>query len=770
MARKPKPKSELRKQAERIIGKGADVLPKMTPDDTANLVHEFEVNKVELELQNEELHAIHGELTVQNEDLRVVQEELKESRDRYADLYDYAPTSYFILNERTQQIIGINLTACNLLGMERSLVLNTRFSKYVEPEFADLFHTCSRKALANHKETCEIKMHRKDGSVFWALLEVNGLAETKQLRISATDITRRKNMEEELRIKDYAIGSAMVGIGITDLKGRLTYVNRAMVQMGGYEEKDVLGKGAFEFFIDENKMEEALKEVIEKGSWQGEAKAKRKDGSIFDVQAWADLVTDSKGKPICIMASLADITQRKQMEQALQDSYHDLNHAQAVAKFGSWRLDVQQNVLNWSEESYQIFGIPKGTPLTYEKFLSAVHPEDRKYVDEKWNAALKGEPYDIEHRIIVGNEIKWIHEKAELEFDEQGKLLGGFGTCQDITDRKQTEAEITHLASFPELNPNPILELDAEGNIKYINPAARALFPDLRIQGNNHPFLANWIALVNTLEKERLPFLTREIEVSGHWYGQTVTGVPSSQNLRLYSRDITERKRQEQIKDEFIGMVSHEIKTPLTIIIGALSVAVEKGVTAAESRELLGDAVSSAEYLAAIVENLLELSRHQAKRLTITKEPVNILQIAEVVIGKLCDKSALHRLIVDIPETLPPLSADPIRIERILYNLVDNAIKYSPKGGEVRIFVRHHDGSIVVGVRDPGIGISSKDQARLFQSFERLNMYSNSDTPGIGLGLKVSRILVEAHNGRIWVESEPDKGSTFYFSLPADLK
>ncbi|MFH1031862.1 MAG: ATP-binding protein [Chloroflexota bacterium] len=217
-------------------------------------------------------------------------------------------------------------------------------------------------------------------------------------------------------------------------------------------------------------------------------------------------------------------------------------------------------------------------------------------------------------------------------------------------------------------------------------------------------------------------------------------------------------------------MVSHELKTPLTIIIGALSVAVEKGVTAAESIELLADAVSSADYLAAIVENLLELSRYQSNRLTISKEIADIRQIAETVAGKLCDKSPLHRIIVDTPEALPPLSADPLRLERILYNLVDNAIKYSPKGGEVRIFARHVDGSTVIGVRDQGTGIPAKDQARLFQSFERLNMYDKSNTPGIGLGLRVCRILVEAHNGRIWVESEPDKGSTFYFSLPVDKR
>ncbi len=110
-----------------------------------------------------------------------------------------------------------------------------------------------------------------------------------------------------------------------------------------------------------------------------------------------------------------------------------------MAQTGSWRLDVRRNELLWSEETHRIFGIPSGTPLTYETFLAAVHPVDQEYVDRQWRAALCGEPYDIEHRIVVDGQLKWVRERAELEFDEEGTLLGGFGTVQDITERKQAE-------------------------------------------------------------------------------------------------------------------------------------------------------------------------------------------------------------------------------------------------------------------------------------------------------------------------------------------
>jgi len=126
----------------------------------------------------------------------------------------------------------------------------------------------------------------------------------------------------------------------------------------------------------------------------------------------------------------------------LRESQEDLNRAQAVAHIGSWRLDVRKNELTWSDENHRIFGIPKGTPMTYETFLGTVHPDDREYVDRKWKAGLTGENYDIEHRIIVDGQIKWVREKAYLEFDKDGALLGGFGITQNITERKQMEEEL----------------------------------------------------------------------------------------------------------------------------------------------------------------------------------------------------------------------------------------------------------------------------------------------------------------------------------------
>jgi PAS domain S-box-containing protein len=137
-----------------------------------------------------------------------------------------------------------------------------------------------------------------------------------------------------------------------------------------------------------------------------------------------------------------EITERKKAEEALRENKNDLDRAQAVAHSGSWRLDIRRNKLTWSDEAYRIFGVPIGAGLTYEMFLTYIHPDDKEYVDTSWKAALNGEKYDIEHRIVAAGQIKWVRERAELDFEKDGTLLGGFGTVTDITQRKKMEEEL----------------------------------------------------------------------------------------------------------------------------------------------------------------------------------------------------------------------------------------------------------------------------------------------------------------------------------------
>jgi len=213
-------------------------------------------------------------------------------------------------------------------------------------------------------------------------------------------------------------------------------------------------------------------------------------------------------------------------------------------------------------------------------------------------------------------------------------------------------------------------------------------------------------------------------------------------------------------------MVSHELKTPLTVIVGSLAVAKTEGLPVQQVNELISDAAQYADDLVIIVDNLLELSRFQSNRLAIQTELSDLGLIAQKVTQKLKNKSYKHSISVEIPIYSTSVKIDPIRIESVLYNLIENAIKYSPSGGKIKVFQQIEQDVVIVGVNDQGLGIAPDDIARLFHSFERIEAYEKHVIPGLGLGLRVCRILVEAHGGKIWVESTINQGSTFYFTLP----
>lgn len=166
---------------------------------------------------------------------------------------------------------------------------------------------------------------------------------------------------------------------------------------------------------------------------------KHKNGSYIWVKTTGQGKVDKNGNPLLFVGSITNINPQKLAEQALIESERSLNRAQAVSSTGSWNLDVVKNKLIWSKEAFKIFEVPETDILTYEDFLSYIHPEDAKFVDEAWQRALQGDHYEIEHRIIVKGKIKWVKERAVLDFDEDKNFVYGIGTVQDITERKLSE-------------------------------------------------------------------------------------------------------------------------------------------------------------------------------------------------------------------------------------------------------------------------------------------------------------------------------------------
>lgn len=184
----------------------------------------------------------------------------------------------------------------------------------------------------------------------------------------------------------------------------------------------------------------AVQAHLESGAFYAVAyRIRRKDGVYQWWSGRGEVITNAEGTPVRWVGTVTDITARKRAEEALRRSEENLNLAQAVSHTGSWYLDVRNNALEWSAETYRIFGIPQGQALTLENFVARILPEDREMVLQAWEAALHGAPYDIEHRILVNNEIRWVREQIAMSFDAAGHAVAGVGSVQNITERKQAE-------------------------------------------------------------------------------------------------------------------------------------------------------------------------------------------------------------------------------------------------------------------------------------------------------------------------------------------
>ncbi|MBE0480003.1 MAG: PAS domain S-box protein [Dehalococcoidia bacterium] len=621
--------------------------------------------------------------------------------------------------------------------------------------------------------------------------------------VTSRDITETKKMESRAHYQASLIDCIIDAVLSTDLSFVIKGWNTGAELLYGWKAAEVIGKPVSEIlapeYPDDNR-EEIYSRFFKNGHWTGRIIHRKRDGSKVHVSISVALLKDGDGNPTGTISIMRDITPTVAAETAIQEARDAAESArdwlEVILKTipsGVVIIEKPDGRISYVNDSaVTLYGVdPRGLPLEeHSTGVNLCRLDGSRYPPEELPASralLKGEVVLDEEIIVVqpgGNRIA-VTASAAPVLNQDGEVVAAVGIFDDITGRKRFEDQLKFQANILSHVNDAVVAIDRKGLVSYWNKPAEELFglsADEAIGLN--------LEKVYTVAWERPEHekaAQKALDTIGSWRGENIhitregkrihtecsASVSSYKNGRVTGlltviRDITERKMAERVKDEFIGMVSHELKTPLTVIIGALSTATAKGLPPEESAELLQDAVNHAEYLAGIVDNLLELSRHQAHRLVLQSEPVSVETVARDVLVKAATKSSRHRLVLDFPDGLPPVKVDPMRVERVVYNLVDNAIKYSPNGGQVTVAARQGDDCLVLAVRDQGMGIPLEDQARLFKGFERLETQPGCGIKGIGLGLNVCRILVEAHGGRIWVESEPGKGSSFFFTLPLE--
>ncbi len=266
-----------------------------------------------------------------------------------------------------------------------------------------------------------------------------------------------------------------------------------------------------------------------------------------------------------------------------------------------------------------------------------------------------------------------------------------------------------------------------------------------------------------------------------------VLSVPTCDSLgqhtgRLWAvSDVTREREVDRLKNEFVSIVSHELRTPLTSILGYTELLIARDFAPSEQKQFIKTVYDQATHLSQLVEDLLGVSRLDAGKVKLNRWVVALRQVIAELTNQLNAQLDRHRLLIRMTDRMPPVYVDRDKVKQILFNLLTNAIKYSPQGGEIELVVQepgilpegialpddHAPGRwLIVSVRDQGIGIAPEDLSRIWERFYRVDNTNTRRIGGTGLGLSITRGLVELHGGRIWVESTLGRGSIFSFTLP----
>ena len=650
------------------------------------------------------------ELELQNEELIKAKAEADFATQKYAELYNFAPSGYFTLS-REGTIMELNLCGSQILGNCRSYIKNSLFINCVsDDKKGDFLQFLRRVFDSRTKVTCELTLSINDESKIY--VQLTGVVSEKgeQCLLTAVDITEHKVTEATLTqsrefysdlVSNQSAGIYRIlvqqpeaGKSFLDTMS-VDFVSDRFCELVEIDSSTILKDsgaailnrihpGDIHEFIRLNEIaQQSLNPFIWKGrlliddriKWVRFESAPRRleSGST----RWTGLAVD--------------ITKQKLAEEAVVESELRLNKSQEMAHLGSWDFNIQSGELIWSDEVYRIFGLQRVEFAgTFNTFMETVHPDDRDLIYPSFfNSIEKNkDSYEIEHRIIRRHtgEVRIVYEKCQHIRDASGLIIRSLGMVQDVTELRKATEERKRVEAEIELKNVELQKLNAE-------------------------------------------------------------------------------------KDKFFSIIAHDLRSPFSGFLGLTELMAEslQRMTLEEIQQLAFMMRNSAANLFRLLGNLLEWSRMQ-RGLTSFDPKVFLLmpKMAESIVLVL--ESAKNKEIEIYFEIKADFEvfADENMLESIMRNLASNAIKFTPKGGSITFSaISNANNQVEISIRDTGIGMNKKMIDHLFRLEKSMSRKGTDGEYSTGLGLIICKDFIEKHGGKLWVESEVGKGSTFRFTLPA---
>ncbi|MCK4743344.1 MAG: response regulator [Sulfuriflexus sp.] len=778
-------------------------------------------------------------------------------------------------------IISVNKKFCDISGYSEEELLgeNHRILKsdyHSSTFYKDLWKTISSGEIWRGT----ICNKNKYGEKYWVESTIVPFLDDKgrpYKYVSArTDITALRKSEERL-----SLSQQFANIGTWDwdiLSGELYWSDRIW-PIFGYKKQ--VTETTYDNFLaaihsdDRQNVIDAVTNCIENGEiYNIEHRVVWPDGSVHWVHGSGDVVRAENGQALNMLGMVQDIDCRKNAELALAEREKELNEAQKMANLGSWHFEPNTGDLFWSDEIYRIFGYEPDSFIPTVEAVHAVTPEDdREKLKEAENSAIKTGCYDVMHRILRSDgEVRWVHEIARTEIDEDGNVVLLSGTMQDVTRRVRMEEKLnlqrkllnmlhrstTDFVEKRDLHKTMEAMLDAlldltgseygftgevlyEEGVPYLKTHAitnivwdketQALYDNNYEDGFEFRNLNTLFGKVMS-SRERVISLNPATDPDagglpkGHpaidsffgmpiFYGDELVGIYGLANsevayndeiidllrpfnttygVMIHSKRMMESEaghREELVnakneaenannaKSQFLSSMSHELRTPMNAIIGfsQLLMTDTDSVLSETQNENINEIEIAGKHLLTLINEVLDLSKIEAGRVSLDVEEVllgDIVAESLNLIMPLAQKRGIDVVIkrddieIDLDDLIDGkvvVSADAVRLKQAILNLLSNAVKYNSENGKIEICCEHQeDHRMRLSITDSGEGLTEEQQSQLFKSFNRLGA-EQTEVEGVGIGLVITKKIVELMGGVIGMESQLGKGSCFWIEL-----
>jgi PAS domain S-box-containing protein len=637
--------------------------------------------------------------------------------------------------------VHVNEVYAGMLGYEPSELIGTEWKPSVHPDDRENAIAAYNRILSEDKAEFEARAVCKDGSVFYKhVLMVKILDDDGNFvghHCFMRDITERKRAEAALQAaKEYAatlINSSLNMIISVDANRKIVEFNRAAEEAFGYNKAEVLGQPVDLLYADPSEGSLVSGALLKHGRFSGEIGNRRKNGETFYSYLSASVVRDGNGNIVGGMGISWDITERKRAEEIRKGLYRASLEIQEPLRLKD-RLDrllqTAKDVLNLDRVNI-LLADPEG------RLLQAVDSLGTEEPLEEIRVPIGPEGGAIAQAYLTKQAIFW---DGRSSVPEELRLKSPYDQIEAF--RSRVFANVPLIVQGKAIG---VLGADRKHSRRPFEPAMRELLQLFASQAALAIEHARFYESLEAQVQER----TRELRAA---------------NLEL--------ERASRFKSEFLANMSHELRTPLNSILGFAELLEDQNFGPLNEKQLryVHNVWTSGRHLLDLINDILDLSKVEAGRMEIAPQCFALTEVLSAVLAmvRLAATRKQMSLTCEIAPQVTTITADPVRFKQIMYNLLSNAIKFTNGGGRVTVAARVVDGAFVeIAVTDTGIGIRAEDLPKLFQEFTQIDSFLGKQHVGTGLGLALTKRLVELHGGKIWAESlGPGQGTTFTFTLP----